>query len=82
MKHIKGNAMAGVLVFDIETIPDAAGIRRLEGIPESVSDVDVIAKALAERKAQELLAQREAAAQQPGGQRMTVADRKGHGGLL
>jgi len=50
MKHIKGNAMAGVLVFDIETIPDAAGIRRLEGIPESVSDVDVIAKALAERK--------------------------------
>ena len=42
--------MAGVLVFDIETIPDAAGIRRLEGIPDSVSDIDVVTQALAERK--------------------------------
>ena len=42
--------MAGVLVFDIETIPDAAGIRRLEGISDSISDVDVIAKAVADRK--------------------------------
>ena len=42
--------MAGVLVFDIETIPDAAGIRRLEGIPDSVSDMDVIAAAVANRK--------------------------------
>ena len=42
--------MAGVLVFDIETIPDAAGIRRLEGIPDNVSDLDVVTRALAERK--------------------------------
>ena len=42
--------MAGVLVFDIETIPDAVGIRRLEGIPESVSDLDVVTQALAARK--------------------------------
>ena len=34
--------MAGVLVFDIETIPDAAGIRRLENIPYSVSDEEVV----------------------------------------
>jgi predicted PolB exonuclease-like 3'-5' exonuclease len=42
--------MAGVLVFDIETIPDAASIRRLEGIPDSVSDLDVVTQALAARK--------------------------------
>jgi predicted PolB exonuclease-like 3'-5' exonuclease len=42
--------MAGVLVFDIETIPDAAGIRRLEGIPDSVSDLEVVTQALAARK--------------------------------
>ncbi|MEO0048205.1 MAG: hypothetical protein RLZZ410_1164 [Pseudomonadota bacterium] len=42
--------MAGVLVFDIETIPDAAGIRRLEGISDSVSDLEVVTKALADRK--------------------------------
>ena len=40
--------MAGVLVFDIETIPDAAGIRRLENIPDSVSDFDVVTKAMAD----------------------------------
>ena len=42
--------MAGVLVFDIETIPDAAGIRRLENIPDSVSDEEVVNQALALRK--------------------------------
>lgn len=42
--------MAGVLVFDIETIPDAVGIRRLEGIPDSVSDLEVVTQALAARK--------------------------------
>ena len=42
--------MAGVLVFDIETIPDAAGIRRLENIPDSVSDLEVVTQSLADRK--------------------------------
>ena len=42
--------MAGVLVFDIETIPDATGIRRLENIPESISDEEVVNQALALRK--------------------------------
>ena len=43
--------MATVLVFDIETIPDVAGLRRLEDFPESMSDVEVAAKAMADRTA-------------------------------
>ena len=43
--------MATVLVFDIETIPDVAGLRRLEDFPESMSDVEVAAKAMADRAA-------------------------------
>jgi len=43
--------MATVLVFDIETIPDIAGLRRLEDFPESMSDVEVAAKAMADRTA-------------------------------
>lgn len=39
-----------VLVFDIETIPDAQGIRRLENIPNSISDIEVVNQALAKRK--------------------------------
>lgn len=39
-----------VLVFDIETIPDAKGIRRLENIPDSVTDIEVVEQALAKRK--------------------------------
>jgi predicted PolB exonuclease-like 3'-5' exonuclease len=38
-----------VLVFDIETIPDIAGLRALRGADASVSDADVYAKELAER---------------------------------
>ena len=41
--------MATVLVFDIETIPDVAGLRRLEDYPSSMSDAEVSAKAMAER---------------------------------
>ena len=41
--------MATVLVFDIETIPDVAGLRRVEGYPDSMSDAEVAAKAMAER---------------------------------
>ena len=33
--------MNPVLVFDIETVPDISGIRRLRGIDDSVSDRDV-----------------------------------------
>ena len=41
--------MATVLVFDIETIPDVAVLRRVEGYPDSMSDAEVAAKAMAER---------------------------------
>ncbi len=41
--------MATVLVFDIETIPDVAGLRRLEDLPDSMSDAEVAAKVMAER---------------------------------
>jgi predicted PolB exonuclease-like 3'-5' exonuclease len=41
--------MATVLVFDIETIPDVAGLRRLENYPDSLSDTEVAAQAMAER---------------------------------
>ena len=43
--------MATVLVFDIETIPDVAGLRRLEDFPESMSDTEVASKAMADRAA-------------------------------
>ena len=42
---------APALVFDIETIPDIAGLRSLRGLEASVSDADVLAAELAERKA-------------------------------
>jgi 3'-5' exonuclease len=38
-----------VLVFDIESIPDAAGLRLLRGEPADLPDADVVARALAER---------------------------------
>ena len=41
--------MTTVLVFDIETIPDAHGIRRLEDWPAIMSDLEVIQKAQAQR---------------------------------
>ena len=33
--------MTPILVFDIETIPDVAGIRRLDDLPATMSDADV-----------------------------------------
>lgn len=41
-----------VLVFDIETIPDVAGLRVLRDAPAGLSDDEVLAQALAERAAE------------------------------
>jgi predicted PolB exonuclease-like 3'-5' exonuclease len=41
---------ASVLVFDIETIPDVAGLRALRGAPADTPGADVLASELAERK--------------------------------
>ena len=43
--------MTPVLAFDIETVPDVAGIRSLHGIADAVSDGDVAAFAMARRRA-------------------------------
>ena len=42
--------MIPVLVFDIETIPDVAGLRTLHRHPETMSDAEVVAQAFAERR--------------------------------
>lgn len=42
--------MAPVLVFDIETIPDVDGIRRLENLPAGMSDAEVAEHAFAARR--------------------------------
>lgn len=42
--------MIPVLVFDIETIPDVAGLRTLHGHPEDMSDNDVAEAAFAARR--------------------------------
>jgi predicted PolB exonuclease-like 3'-5' exonuclease len=42
--------MTPVLVFDIETIPDVAGVRRLEDLPIAMSDADVAEHAFAARR--------------------------------
>ena len=42
--------MIPILVFDIETIPDVAGIRRLDDLPDSMSDVEVAEHAFAARR--------------------------------
>ena len=41
--------MATVLVFDIETIPDVVGLRRLEDFPDSMTDSQVAAKVMTDR---------------------------------
>jgi predicted PolB exonuclease-like 3'-5' exonuclease len=41
---------ASVLVFDLETIPDIAGLRALRSADASMSDAEVLAAELAERK--------------------------------
>lgn len=42
--------MTPILVFDIETIPDVLGLRRLNGLPASLSDAEVAAAAFAARR--------------------------------
>jgi predicted PolB exonuclease-like 3'-5' exonuclease len=43
--------MAATLVFDIETIPDVAGIRRLKGLPDELGDDEVAEFAFQQRRA-------------------------------
>src|ERR1700740_655663 len=42
--------MTPILVFDIETIPDVAGIRRLEDLPATLTDAEVAEHAFAARR--------------------------------
>ena len=44
--------MTPVLVFDIETVPDVAGIRRLQGLSDALTDDDVAELAFHQRRAQ------------------------------
>ena len=44
--------MTPVLAFDIETVPDCAGIRRLYDLPESLPDAEVAEVALQKRRTQ------------------------------
>lgn len=43
--------MKPVLVFDIETIPDVAGLRRLNDLPDALSDAEVAELAFQQRRA-------------------------------
>jgi 3'-5' exonuclease len=43
--------MTPTLVFDIETIPDVDGLRRLHRLPSTLADADVVAWALQQRRA-------------------------------
>jgi hypothetical protein len=43
--------MTPTLVFDIETIPDVAGLRRIHALPEALGDADVLDWALQQRRA-------------------------------
>src|SRR6266516_3768300 len=40
--------MTSTLVFDIETVPDVEGLRRIHALPQSLSDGDVLDWALRE----------------------------------
>ena len=44
--------MTPVLAFDIETVPDCAGIRRLYGLPDSLPDAEVAEVAFQKRRTQ------------------------------
>ena len=44
--------MTPVLAFDIETVPDCAGIRRLHDLPQSLSDAEVAEVAFQRRRTQ------------------------------
>jgi 3'-5' exonuclease len=43
--------MTPTLVFDIETIPDVAGLRRINALPVALGDADVLALAMQQRRA-------------------------------
>ena len=43
--------MTPTLVFDIETVPDVAGLRRVHALPASLTDADVLDWALQQRRA-------------------------------
>jgi len=43
--------MTPTLVFDIETVPDVTGLRRVHGLPAELGDVDVLAWATQQRRA-------------------------------
>lgn len=43
--------MTPTLVFDIETIPDVAGLRRIHALPAALADADVLDWALQQRRA-------------------------------
>jgi predicted PolB exonuclease-like 3'-5' exonuclease len=43
--------MPPTLVFDIETIPDVAGLRRIHSLPAALADADVLDWALQQRRA-------------------------------
>ena len=49
---VENQPMTPILAFDIETVPDVAGIRLLHDLPKSVSDADVVAFAQQKRRAQ------------------------------
>ncbi|MGE4057087.1 MAG: 3'-5' exonuclease, partial [Vicinamibacterales bacterium] len=42
--------MVPVLAFDIETVPDTAGLRKLHGLPATISDVEVAEMAFQKRR--------------------------------
>ena len=44
--------MTPVLAFDIETVPDCAGIRRLHALPDALSDAEVAELAFQRKRAQ------------------------------
>jgi predicted PolB exonuclease-like 3'-5' exonuclease len=44
--------MTPVLAFDIETVPDVAGIRRLHGLPDDLADAEVAEVAFQKRRTQ------------------------------
>ena len=44
--------MAPVLAFDIETVPDVSGIRRLYGLPDDLADAEVAEVAFQKRRTQ------------------------------
>ena len=43
--------MTPILAFDIETVPDAAGLRRVHSLPSDLSDADVVESVIQKRRA-------------------------------